>query len=76
MIHLFHLDPDRHDQFVAVFDGGTCLVRREWDGKWRWNAMGLIYGESGTVRTKRWAMSEAAARITKIQKMKFKQPAK
>lgn len=75
MIHFFRRDQSSfHEQYMAGFDGGTCLVERLRDGDWRWSTAGLVYGESGVVRTKRWAMSEAVARISKIQKMKFKQP--
>lgn len=75
MIQFFRRDQSsRHEQYMAGFDGGICLVWRLRDGDWQWSTTGLIYSESGTVRTKRWAMSEAAARIQKIQKMKFKLP--
>ena len=75
MIHLFRRDPSAfREQYTAGFDGGTCFVERLQDGDWRWETAGLVYRESGTVPTKRWAMAESAARITKIQKMKFKRP--
>ena len=75
MIQFFRRDQSSfREQYTAGFDGGTCQVERLRDGDWRWSTAGLIYGESGTVRTKRHAMHEAGARVTKIQKMKFKQP--